>query len=150
MKKIKFENTKNYALVDDDDYVYLSKFQWKELIINENISYAGIGRVLMHRVIMGYPVGKVIDHIDGNGLNNKKSNLRVCTKAENLRNRRKNYNSFSRYKGITFNSGSWKSVIMLNGKYIYIGRYKDEVEAAKAYDQKAREMFGEFAKTNFD
>jgi len=94
--------------------------------------------------------GMVVDHLDGNSLNNRKSNLRVCTVSQNHQNRRWTYGS-SRYKGVWWNKKmkKWVAGITLKRKYIFIGHFADEVAAAKAYDRKAAELFGEFAYLNF-
>jgi HNH endonuclease len=101
--------------------------------------------------IMRAPDGMEVDHINGDGLCNLRENLRVCTKAENMRNRGKQINNTSGYKGVYFNKHAKKfsAQIKLYGKAIYLGLYDSPVEAARAYDAKARELFGEFAVTNF-
>ena len=100
---------------------------------------------------MNAPAGLVVDHIDGNGLNNRKSNLRVCTQAQNSLNSRPRRNSSSRYKGVSFYKRDkiWQAQIFYNFRTINIGRFDDEIEAALAYDRKAAELFGEFAYLNF-
>ncbi len=105
----------------------------------------------MHRQIMNAPAGLVVDHIDGNGLNNRKSNLRVCTQGQNSLNSRPRRNCSSRYKGVSFYKRDkiWQAQIFYNFRTINIGRFDDEVEAALAYDRKAEELFGEFAYLNF-
>jgi hypothetical protein len=103
----------------------------------------------MHREIAGAPKGMVVDHIDGNELNNRRSNLRVCTVSQNHQNRRRTWGR-SRYKGVCFlkKRNKWKAEIMVNRKHIHIGCFDEEEEAAKAYDKKAAELFGEFAYFN--
>ena len=105
----------------------------------------------MHREIIGAPKGKIIDHIGRDGLSNRKSNLRVCTQAENARNRQGNYNSSSKYKRVARYKGlkSWKVKIMQKGKNMFLGCFGDEMEVALSYDRKAEELFGEFAYLNF-
>ncbi len=104
----------------------------------------------MHRVIMNPPDDMVVDHIDSNGLNNRRTNLRVCTLLQNSYNR-KTIKASSQYKGVRWNKRKkrWVSSISPNGKFILIGYFKDELTAAKAYDEKAKEFFGEFAYLNF-
>ena len=107
--------------------------------------------ILMHRQIMQPPKDMVVDHIDGNQANNCRFNLRVCTRAENQRNRRKHAGSISRFKGVFYNKQrrKWFSQCWLEGK-CHATRYVDEeVEAARAYDRQAVEYFGEFARLNF-
>lgn len=105
----------------------------------------------MHREIMNAPKGMVVDHIDGNGLNNRKSNLRICTQAQNNLNSRPKRNCSSRYKGVSFYKRDkiWQVQIFHNSRTIFLGRFDDEIEAALAYDRKAAELFGEFAYLNF-
>ena len=105
----------------------------------------------MHRLIMDAPKGMDIDHINGNPLDNRKSNLRICTRAENMRNRGAQKNNTSGYKGVGWckHRKKWHAQIKHNGKQIYIGRYKDKEEAARAYDAKAKELHGEYAHLNF-
>lgn len=96
--------------------------------------------------------GMVVDHIDGNGLNNQKSNLRQCTYAQNKQNSRKRKRTSSQFKGVNFHKGgqNWQAYITVNKKRIWLGRFNSEIEAASIYDAKARECFGEYAVTNFN
>ena len=107
----------------------------------------------MHRQIVKVEDGKFVDHINHNGLDNRKANLRPATFAENNRNRRKvKINNFrSKYKGIYWEKKQkqWGVRIMTNRTSKYIGSYKDEIEAAKAYDKAAKKYHGEFASLNF-
>ncbi|MBN1124206.1 MAG: HNH endonuclease [Sedimentisphaerales bacterium] len=104
----------------------------------------------MHRLIARPPDGMVVDHIDHNGLNNTRANLRVCTPQQNSRNRR-SQSGRSKYKGISYDKRykRWKARIRFQNKYIHIGTFRDEARAARAYDAKAAELFGEFACLNF-
>ena len=104
----------------------------------------------MHREIMHAPKGMVVDHIDGNSLNNRRSNLRLCTVSQNHQNRRRTYGS-SKYKGAWWDKrrNKWVAAITFKGKYIYLGFFDNEIDAGKAYDRKAAELFGEFAYLNF-
>ena len=95
--------------------------------------------------------GKGIDHRDMNGLNNQRSNLRFCTLSQNAMNRRKRENTSSIYKGVYFNNQrgkKWKAQIRINGKQIHLGLFDFEVDAARAYNMKAIELFCEFANLN--
>ncbi len=104
----------------------------------------------MHRLIMNAPAGLVVDHIDGNSLNNRKTNLRICTQAQNIHNSRPRRNRSSKYKGVFWNkvNKKWSVSIRKGDKRIYLGGFDDEIEAALAYDRKAEELFGEFAYLN--
>ena len=109
--------------------------------------------VKMHQEIMGTVEGKVIDHINHNGLDNRKANLRFVTAQQNTWNKRKQKGSYSsRYKGVHWVKceKNWRAVITCNKKVIYLGRFDDEEAAAKAYDEKAKELFGEYASLNLE
>lgn len=132
----------------------MSKFLWK---INERgYIWASIDNeyTRLHRLVMNLSRndGYIVDHIDRNPLNNKKSNLRLCTNMQNSRNRSLNNNSTSYYKGVCFDKDteSWKSQISINKKKVYIGRYNTAIEEAIEYDRCAASAFGDFANLNFD
>lgn len=107
--------------------------------------------IFMHAVINGTPKGMLTDHRDNDSLNNQCSNLRTATHAENQHNRGKGYGSTSGYKGVTWEKscGKWRAQIGVNGEKTFLGRFDNIEEAARAYDEAARELHGEFAKTNF-
>ena len=168
MKKIKIKSRlyQNVCTsVDDSDYDSLLKYTWRcytdagtgKLYVyrlfraNKGKRKGRYKYVKMHRQIMNAPKKKVVDHINGNTLDNRRSNLRVCTKAEDCRNVRKRKNTSSKYKGVTRdkNLSKWKVGIGYNGRRIFLGYYGDEEEAAKMYDEKAREIYGKFAALNF-
>lgn len=145
---------KYFALVDDEDFERINSFNWylgrsgNTLYAARTFSVQGKKFVqYMHGAIMNR---KSIDHIDHNGLNNQKSNLRFCTVSENNMNQRKQENRSSIYKGVSFNkrTGKWKAEIQINGKRIHLGRFILEVEAARAYNAKAISLFLEFANLN--
>jgi hypothetical protein len=151
MKEI--ELTKGYVtIVDNDTYEWAKQLKWyaKE---DSNTVYAKHGcptAVLLHRLIMGAQPGEFVDHIDGNSLNNLTSNLRICTKSENDRNRRPRKGT-SIYKGVCWHKRDkkWHAQIGLSGKTIHLGYFDNEIEAAKVYDLAASEHFGKFARLNF-
>ena len=145
-----------FAIVDTTDYETLAQYHWHAVGNERDGFYAarwlpGRKLLLMHREIMAPPKGMVVDHIDGNRANNRRINLRICTLAENNRNAAPSRNSTSRFKGVHWDkkSGRWVAAIYHNGRQMYLGSFDDEIEAAKAYDRKAREFFGEFARLNF-
>ena len=111
----------------------------------------GRSTLSMHRFLLNAPVGVQVDHIDGNGLNNSRVNLRFATNAMNSANRMKRPGTTSRYKGVHWNKqyGKWRAEITVNWKHLHIGTFDDEIAAACAYDAAARQHFGEFARTNF-
>lgn len=148
-----------FALVDDEDYEFLIQRKWYAgNNPKAHTMYAKSGKgcgknglkILMHRLIMGANNGQFIDHIDGNGLNNQKSNLRFCTHTENMRNSKKR-NSISEYKGVSWfkHARRWRARITVNKKGITIGYFKDKTHAARAYDQAAIKHYGKFARLNF-
>lgn len=145
------------ALVDDADYEWLSQWKWAAWHRGRNwyaIRYEGKklhhNRMLfMHSEIMKPSEGMEIDHRDGDGLNNQRHNLRECTHAQNSRNRKRQINNTSGYIGVDRSRGSWRARINFNGQRKHIHSGSDIEVAARAYDAKARELFGEFAKLNF-
>lgn len=139
------------ALVDDEDYAKVSQTRWRYIKI-KGCEYAATGdNTLMHRLILAAGPSDRIDHKDGNGLNNQRLNLRHCTHAQNMRNRRKMASAASRYKGVQRAHGSrgWTASIRLNGKRRHLGTFASESEAALAYDKAAQSLHGEYARTNF-
>jgi len=144
-----------FAIVDTADYEWLNRYKWYTSKGHAGKCYAMChsGRrrpVRMHRLIMKPPPGFVVDHIDGNGLNNRRSNLRICTQAENLRNSPGRSVS-SRFKGVSFDRrrNKWAACISHDNRTIHIGHFDDEIEAAFAYDLSAVALAGEFAYLNF-
>lgn len=144
---------KYVALVDDEDFENLNQYKWAALK-HGNTFYAvrsiydnGKQAIYMHGAIMG---GKGVDHRDHNGLNNQRHNLRFCNQSENVINGQKSANRSSVYKGVCFNKSArkWEVQIILNGNRVHLGYFVLEVDAAKAYNAKATELFGEFANLN--
>ncbi|MCK5172329.1 MAG: HNH endonuclease [Planctomycetes bacterium] len=105
----------------------------------------------MHRMIINPPNEMVIDHIDHNGLNNRRSNLRICTSLQNARNRRPSKQKKIKYKGVSSTKAGKKfqANITINQKQTIIGYYKTELQAAKAYDKMAKKYHKEYACLNF-
>lgn len=140
-----------FALVDDEDYDFLIQWKWyyktEGYAARNERTNKGRKTVRMHRVIMNTPHGMETDHADGNRLNNLKSNLRICTKSENQRNQTPKKH---KHKGAFFDKhdGKWSAHIRINGKPKRIGRFSSEVDAARAYNKAAVEIYGEFAKLN--
>jgi len=159
--------TKGYsAIVDDEDYDYLMQWKWYAHIYQKTnkvgtpSTYAHIyaqrwelkHQLGMHRVVLGLGTDDtrwLIDHINHNGLDNRKTNLRVCTNTQNIGNSRPKAGS-SKYKGVHYclTRKVWVSRLTNNGKVVYIGQFQSELEAALAFDDVAIKTRGEFALTN--
>lgn len=145
------------ALVDDADYPALSRRTWRVQLNESGIRYAkcSVGRrsVYMHREITGATQGQQVDHRNGDGLNNVRSNLRICTHAENMRNKRSATGTGSRFKGVYHEKCSsmnpWTARIKYNGSSRFLGCFETEQRAAERYDVEAVKVFGDFAGLNF-
>lgn len=139
------------AVVDDDDFAWLCKFTWKAHFSRgrwyARTSIAG-KTILMHRMILIHQAIHT-DHADGDGLNNRKKNLRPATRAQNGQNRKLQSHS-SQYKGVSFvaKRNRFSANIRINGRLKWLGYYEDEREAAEAYDRAALDSFGAYARTN--
>lgn len=146
------------AIVDDDDFDWLSQMRWCAHREGRQIyawSYKNVdGRqtyLKMHRIILNAPQCAVVDHVNGNGLDNRRENIRLATRTENCANRGKTVSGTSKYKGVHWSSrrNRWIAQIKKNRVGKYIGSFSTEVEAAQNYDMAARILFGGFARMNF-
>ena len=142
------------TIVDDEDYELLTKWKWHLQTAGYACNKGGVGKgtVYMHRLILDCPDDMIVDHIDGNRLNNKRENLRIVTYSQNHMNRKvKRKNCTSKFKGVSYdaNRGKWRSYIKLDGKFIHLGEFNTEMEAALTYDKAASERFGEYSSLNF-
>jgi hypothetical protein len=153
MKEIQLTQGK-VTLVDDEDYDWLNQWKWhahgsggkskKRYTAQRTIEKKNFKKnVTMHRLITSAPDGMVVDHINGDSLDNRKVNLRVCTALENSRNCRRK-ESRTGYRGVFC-----YAVIRVNRKYVKLGAFKTTKEAARAYDKAAKKYHGEFAVLNF-
>lgn len=154
------------AVVDAVDYPLVAGRYWMTQRASSRLIYARAadfdngGNILMHRAIMGFEKGdgKQVDHQDGNGLNNRRSNLREATRNQNGMNRRKGRRpTSSRFKGVSLSkcprengylSKPWRVMIHVEGRNLTVGHFETEEEAALAYNEAAREHYGEFAWLN--
>jgi hypothetical protein len=163
MKEIPLTRGK-VALVDDCDYDQLKGHNWAAVFetitprwsaVRNDHHYVGDPHytVKMHREILGIRDRRIhVDHINGDGLDNRRENLRTCTNAQNNMNSRKRRNArTSQYKGVHWRAKEkkWCVQLQVNHHKVYYGRFKDELEAGRAYDVAARKFFGKFARLNF-
>lgn len=152
MKEIRLTQGK-FALVDDEDFERTNQFKWFARR-HRNTFYAvrsmcsGESKYL-HRFLL--PEIRSVDHIDGDGLNNQRHNLRLATNAQNLANQRKQSGRSSVFKGVSWHTDTkiWEAYIKHQKKKIHLGCYESEVDAAHVYDYAAKTYFGGFARLNF-
>lgn len=158
MKEIALTQGK-VALVDDEDFESLSKFQWngyrggntfyaqRYICLNNTTIH-----LLMHRCILKLNNNDMrqVDHKNGNGLDNRKENLRIATSSQNQANSQKRIDNTSGYKGVTWNKRNkkWQAEIKYNQQHFYLGLFKNKDKAAQAYNEMALKFHGEFARLN--
>jgi len=153
MKCIKLTQRK-YATVDDEDFAYLNQWKWfyhdGYVLRNlKRIKGKNQKKISMHRLIAQTPNDMYTDHINGNGLDNRRNNLRICTNQQNGMNRKVNINNTSGYKGVSWHKKGKKWQVQIKAeKFLYLGLFKSKIQAAKAYNQKALKLFGEYANLN--
>ncbi len=159
MKRIPLTQGK-FALVDDEDFDKVSQHKWSARKTGyvwyamTNIPTRNTKRrqklLLMHRFIIKTPTGMETDHKDRDGLNNQKSNLRWATSAQNSANKKRQENNTSGYRGVSWKTqnNKWQAAIQYCRKCLYIGLFDTKEEAAKAYNSKAKELHGEYARIN--
>ncbi len=162
-RRIKLITNKNvdtrhkYALVDPQDYQKLAPYHW-HLFEGKSkncyaIRYEDGKFTKMHRVIMNAPAGKIVDHKNGNGLDNTRANLRFATCAQNNYNVRRTKKGSSRYRGVCCHkrkrTNKWHAYINYNGKKLFLGYFENEQDAARAHDEAAKKYHKEFAVLNF-
>jgi len=147
--------------VDDEDYEELNKYKWCAIKDHgydrwyaQRASKDTNGKykiITMHRQIMGFPIMKEIDHVNRNGLDNRRCNLRQCNHSQNKKNNSKYKNNTSGLNGVCWNryAKKWRASIYKDKKHVHIGYFNDKEEAGRAVDGKALELFGEFAVLNF-
>ncbi len=147
------------ALVDDEDYESISKHKWCASWNRYSKTFYAVRHtrgqeskcVIMHRQILRATKGQEVDHRDHDGLNNQRSNIRLCSRTENMHNLTKHADGSSPFKGVILDkrSGCWESKMMCRKKRIWLGCFGNPLLAAMVYDAGARKFYGDFAKTNF-
>jgi len=143
------------ALVDDADADFVGRFRWHVQKGPNGLWYArrtivsGARKVsqLMHAALLE---AAIVDHINGDGLDNRRENLRPATRSQNMANRRK-LHGLSQFKGVSWceRDAGWRARITVGGRQIFLGRFADQESAARCYDAAARAHFGDFAALNF-
>jgi hypothetical protein len=147
------------ALVDDEDFERVSQYKWRAQKANRVkrlkfyvVSGQSPSLILLHRLIVGAPKSAVVDHISGDGLDNRRGNLRLATHAQNMRNSATvllTHNS-SGFRGVSWckNQNRWRTRLAVDGNLMHVGYFTDKLEAAKAYNEAAKKYHGEFATLN--
>jgi hypothetical protein len=149
-----------WTILDQKDYYLLSNLKWGiegkrdkfYAVCNIKIEPGRTKLLSLHRAIMDVPKGLLVDHKNGNPLDNRRANLRLATHTQNMHNRKKiKTKTSSQYIGASLDkrSGRWASKIRCHGKKVHLGCFGSDIEAAKAYDAAARKYHGEFARLNF-
>ncbi len=158
MKRIKLngKHSKLLCVVSDKDYDLVKNYSWhgaqanKSEIIYAQAYIVGNKNVKMHRLILGLTDSKIqADHKDNNGLNNQRSNLRICNHQQNCLNRKRYTNGKFKYRGVYKVRNKWRAQIRFGTKLFHLGYFDNEVDAALSYDEKVDELFGEYANLNF-
>jgi len=154
MKKIELTNG-GFTLIDDEDYEKVSLYKWRrDSLANHVVRTFGPKNkrrlIRLHRYVMNAISGQIIDHIDGNVLNNQKTNLRIANKSTNGMNRNKQCNNKSGYKGVCFHkpANKWVAQLVVNGIKVLNSFHTTKEDAARAYNEAAIKYHGEFAKLN--
>lgn len=147
-----------FAIVDAEDYEWLN--QWKWFVVKLGNSYYAARQktirpkkqkmIFMHRQLLNAQAEDEIDHRNNYGLDNRKNNVRFCTRTQNQQNQRPRKNATSKFKGVSWKKArnKWYANIRYKSKNIYLGCFDSEIKAARMYDKKAKKLFGEFALTN--
>jgi hypothetical protein len=148
-----------FTIVEPPDYYAYGKYRW--IFSGEGYNFYAIREmkigpkktkiVSLHREIMNAPKGILVDHQNNNGLDNRRANLRLATYSQNAINKPKKANTSSKYRGVCFEKScqEWGAFIRINGKQTRLGRFENEIDAAKTYDKAARKYHKEFARLNF-
>lgn len=145
------------AIVDTKDFEWLSQWNWCAKWYPKEKTFYAVrkdykGKIRkMHRILLGEPQGKEVDHRDHNTLNNQRGNLRPCTHGQNVCNSKNRRDNTSGFRGVWFDKrrNNWTAETRYRGKHIFVGSFLSPAEAAKARDELAKKLHGEFAVLNF-
>lgn len=155
MREISLRNSTLVALVDDGDYERVARYRWRAHCHHGNwYAVRSLGRltIRMHRFILELNNPKVqVDHKNGDGLDNTRENIRIATVAQNQYNQKRRKDNPSGYKGVNRQqrSDKWRARIKVSGRMVQLGVFVTPEEAARAYDQRASELWGDYARLNF-
>jgi hypothetical protein len=145
------------AIVDDEDFEYLNQWKWHFFNYAKRTTCfvkpggkQGFKAVFMHKIIVPAPIGFQVDHINGDKLDNRKSNLRICSISDNNKNVGKRSHNTSGFKGVYWHKGTgkWISYIRANGQRMHLGCFECKIQAAIAYNEAALKYHGKFANLN--
>lgn len=154
MKKLLLRSGE-HTLVDDDIYEKVNDVKWGLYVGASNMRYVGRysnkQMISLHRLITGAKKGQIVDHKNGDTLDNRRQNLRICTHQQNMANRKVQKNNISGYKGVGWEEkkNRYKVRVYKDGREFHVGYYLNVIEAAKAFDKATKKLHGEFARTNF-
>lgn len=153
MKKIELTQGK-FTIVDDEDFEFLN--QWKWTVFCNKVPFYAYRQgprpkrelILMHRLLLKCPKNKIIDHINGDGLDNRKENLRIVTHHQNLINHGVSKRNKSGFSGVRFYENRWQASITFNKKYMLLGRFKNLLDAVKARKKAEKKYFGKYRRSS--
>lgn len=150
MKFITLTNTDRLAIIDAEDYEQISKYKWWLSPQGYAVRKSKGKTYMMHRILTQAKGDEYVDHANRQKLDNRKTNLRLCDQSYNMANMKIPFNNTSGYKGVAYNKNEkkYKAYICRKGMRYYLGTYIDAEDAAKAYNLKAEELFGEYARLN--
>ena len=148
-----------FAVVDDEDYDWLMKYKWCARKRVDGITWYACRKIYvdgrwyqqqMHRLILNPPEYLVCDHINGDGLDNRRTNLRLATTKQNVRNRRLSSNNTTGFKGVSVptSGNKYQAQIRVDGRLIFLGLFSNKIDAALAYNEAALKYHGKFARLN--
>lgn len=150
MTNILLVNGRGVAIIDDENAELVASYRWRLMAGCYAATRPAPSTILyMHRLILDVPLGVQVDHINHNGLDNRRVNLRLATNGQNSANRVLGSDSRSGFKGVSWDAGRWRARIKVDQQDRHLGRFDIPEAAARAYDRAAREHFGEFAWLNF-